>query len=123
MNSVIMTGRLTRDPEVRWSGGDFAVARFSLAVDRERKNKDGERVTDFPNCVAFGKTAEFVERNLAKGDKIAVVGRMESSKYEKNGESRVSWEVPCDRIEILQKKEQMPERSGVTEFDEGGFVF
>ena len=68
MNKVILMGRLTKDPEVRWSGGEnsSAVARFTLAVDRKFK-RDGEPTADFPNCVAFGKQAEFCEKYLKQG--------------------------------------------------------
>ena len=82
MNKVILMGRLTRDPDVRYSQGEnnMAIARYSLAVDRRFK-RDGEQTADFINCVAFGKSAEFVEKYLHKGIKIAVTGRIQTGSY------------------------------------------
>ena len=82
MNKVILMGRLTRDPEVRYSQGEnaSAVARYTLAVDRRFK-RDGEQSADFINCVAFGRTAEFAERYLRQGVKIAVTGRIQTGSY------------------------------------------
>jgi len=82
MNKVILMGRLTRDPEIRTTGGENAmtVARYSLAVDRRFK-RDGEQSADFINCVCFGKTAEFADKYLHKGTKIAVTGRIQTGSY------------------------------------------
>ena len=82
MNKVILMGRLTRDPEVRYSQGEnaSAVARYSLAVDRRFK-RDGEPTADFINCVAFGRQAEFAERYLRKGTKMVVCGRLQTGSY------------------------------------------
>ena len=82
MNKVILMGRLTRDPEVRYTQGDnaMAIARYSLAVDRRFK-RDGEPDADFINCVAFGKSGEFAEKYLKKGTKVAVVGRIQTGSY------------------------------------------
>lgn len=74
MNKVILMGRLTRDPEVRYASGDnMAIARYTLAVDR-RFHRDGEATADFINCVTFGRAAEFAEKYLRQGTKIAVSG-------------------------------------------------
>ena len=82
MNSVILIGRLSADPEVRYSQGEnaSAVARYRLAVDRRFK-RDGEQTADFINCVSFGKSAEFAEKYLRKGTKIAVSGRIQTGSY------------------------------------------
>ena len=82
MNKVILMGRLTRDPEVRYSQGESstAVARYSLAVDRRFK-RDGEPTADFFNCVAFGRNAEFAERYLRQGTKLVVCGRLQTGSY------------------------------------------
>ena len=74
MNKVILMGRLTRDPEVRYSQGDgsMAIARYSLAVDRRGRNQDGDQNADFINIVAFGKSGEFAEKYLHKGTKVLV---------------------------------------------------
>lgn len=75
MNSVQLVGRFTRDPEVRYTDGGSTIARFSLAVDRRFKSENGP-TADFPNCVAFGKTAEFIEKYFHKGMKIGLQGRI-----------------------------------------------
>ena len=82
MNKVILMGRLTRDPEVRYSQGanSLAIARYTLAVDR-RFRREGEATADFISCVAFGKQAEFAERYLRQGVKIAVTGRIQTGSY------------------------------------------
>ena len=82
MNKVILMGRLTRDPEVRYSAGDNsqAVANFTLAVDRRFK-RDGEQTADFLRCVSFGRQAEFVERYLHQGSKVVVEGRIQTGSY------------------------------------------
>ena len=82
MNKVILMGRLTRDPEVRYSQGAnaTAVARYSLAVDRRFK-RDGEPTADFINCVAFGRTAEFAEKYFRQGLKVVVTGRIQTGSY------------------------------------------
>lgn len=81
MNKVILMGRLTRDPEVRYSpDGSMTIARYSLAVDRRFK-REGEADADFINCVAFGKQGEFAEKYLRKGMKIAVSGRLQTGSY------------------------------------------
>lgn len=82
MNKVILMGRLTRDPEVRYPAGaeTSAVARYTLAVDR-RFRREGEASADFINCVAFGKAAEFAEKYLQQGTKIAVTGRIQTGSY------------------------------------------
>ena len=81
MNKVILMGRLTRDPEVRYASGDnLAIARYTLAVDR-RFHRDGEATADFINCVTFGRAAEFAEKYLKKGLKILVSGRIQTGSY------------------------------------------
>ena len=77
MNVVCITGRMTRDPEVRYSQSGTAFASFTLAVDRRFK-REGEPSADFPNCTAFGKTAEFLEKYFSKGMKAEVVGRIQT---------------------------------------------
>ena len=84
MNKVILMGRLTRDPEVRYSQSDtpMAIARYSLAVDRRGTRNSGDGQTaDFINCVAFGRNGEFAEKYLRKGTKIAVTGRIQTGSY------------------------------------------
>ena len=83
MNKVILMGRLTRDPEVRYSQGEnaTAVARYTLAVDRRYNRNNDEQSADFINCVAFGRNGEFAEKYLRKGTKIAATGRIQTGSY------------------------------------------
>ncbi len=106
MNKVILMGRLTRDPEVRYSQGasQTAVARFSIAVDRRFK-REGEPDADFFNCTAFGKQAEFIERYLRKGVKVVVCGRIQNDNYtNKEGQMVYSVRVMVDEIEFAESK-------------------
>lgn len=104
MNKVILMGRLTRDAEVRYSQGNTtAVARFSLAVDR-RYNKE-EQSADFINCVAFNKTAEFLERYGNKGTKFVIEGRIQTGSYtDKNGNKVYTTDVVVEQIEFAESK-------------------
>ena len=106
MNNVILMGRLTRDPEVRYTQGDnaSAVARFSLAVDRRFK-KDGEQTADFINCVAFGKTGEFIEKYGRKGTKFVVEGRIQTGSYtNKDGQKVYTTDVVVEQVEFAESK-------------------
>ena len=99
-------GRLTRDPEVRYTQGDnaSAVARFSLAVDRRFK-KDGEQTADFINCVAFGKTGEFIEKYGRKGTKFVVEGRIQTGSYtNKDGQKVYTTDVVVEQVEFAESK-------------------
>lgn len=106
MNKVIMMGRLTRDPEVRYSQNEnsTAIARFSLAVDRKFK-RDGEPTADFFNFTAFGKQGEFVEKYLKQGTKIVVCGRLQNNNYtNKDGEKIYGVQIMVDEIEFAESK-------------------
>lgn len=106
MNKVILMGRLTRDPEVRYTQGDnaSAVARFSLAVDRRFK-KDGDQTADFINCVAFGKTGEFIEKYGHKGTKFVVEGRIQTGSYtNKDGQKVYTTDVVVEQVEFAESK-------------------
>ena len=106
MNKVILMGRLTRDPEVRYTQGNnaMAIARYSLAVDRRFK-RDGEPDADFINCVAFGKSGEFAEKYLKKGTKIAVVGRIQTGSYtNKDGQKVYTTDVVVEEQEFAESK-------------------
>lgn len=105
LNKAILMGRLTRDPELRHTQSNMAVCSFSLAVDRDRKDANGERQTDFIDCVAWGKQAEFVAQWFTKGAMAIVVGRIQSRSWEdKNGGKRVSIEVNCDEVTFGETK-------------------
>lgn len=106
MNKVILMGRLTRDPEVRYTQGDnaSAVARFSLAVDRRFK-KDGEQTADFISCVAFGKTGEFIEKYGRQGTKFVVEGRIQTGSYtNKDGQKVYTTDVVVEQVEFAESK-------------------
>ena len=106
MNKVILMGRLTRDPEVRYSQGEksTAVARYSLAVDRKYK-QEGQPTADFINCIAFGKLGEFAEKYLRKGTKIAVIGRIQTGSYtNKDGQKVYTTDVVVEEQEFAESK-------------------
>ena len=106
MNKVIMLGRLTRDPEVRYSQAEnpMAIARYTLAVDRKFK-KDGEPTADFISCIAFGKNGEFAERYLKQGTKIAITGRLQSGSYtNKDGIKVYTTDVVIEEQEFAESK-------------------
>ena len=118
MNKVILMGRLTRDAEVRYSQGDSstAVARFSLAVDRRFK-RDNDQSTDFINCVAFGKTAEFFERFGRKGTKFVTEGRIQTGSYtNKDGQRVYTTDVVIENVEFAESK------ASSNEGNYGGYV-
>ena len=126
MNKVILMGRLTRDPEMRVSQGDNSlnIAKFSLAVDR-RFQKNGEKETDFFNCTAFGKQADFVDRYLKQGTKILLVGRIQNDNYtNKEGQKVYTTDVVVERHEFVESKGSSSGGGLVQEgvMDEGGFV-
>lgn len=110
MNKVILMGRLTRDPEVRYSQGEtpLAIARYTLAVDRRfSRNNGGDngQTADFISCVAFGKSGEFAERYLRKGIKIAVTGRIQTGSYtNKDGQTVYTTEVVVEDQEFAESK-------------------
>ena len=104
MNSVQLLGRLTRDPDVRYTDGGSTIARFSLAVDRRFK-QEGGGTADFINCIAFGKTAEFIERYVFKGTKIALNGRIQTGSYtNKDGVKVYTTDVVVENIEFAESK-------------------
>lgn len=105
MNKIILVGRLTRDPEIRYSEqNNTAVARYTLAVDRPFK-RDGEPQADFLRCVAFGKTAEFAERYMCKGIKIAVAGRIQTGSYtNRDGQKVYTTDIVVEFQEFCERK-------------------
>ena len=104
MNSVSLIGRLTRDPDVRYGNeSQTAVARFSIAIDR-MPGRNGEKQTDFPNIVCFGKTAELVEKYMTKGRLVGITGRLQTGSYtNREGQKVFTTEVVADRVEFLDR--------------------
>lgn len=106
MNKVILMGRLTKDPDVRYSQGEkpMAIARYTLAVDRKIK-RDGEASADFINCIAFGKNGEFAEKYLHKGIKILVEGRWQSGSYtNRDGQKVYTNDCVVESCEFAESK-------------------
>jgi single-strand DNA-binding protein len=128
MNRVILCGRLTREPEVRYSqtaNGSMAVARYTLAVDRKFK-KEGEQNADFINCIAFGKSGEFAEKYFFKGIKIAISGRIQTGSYtNKDGQRVYTTDVVVEEQEFCESK-QNQQSSGIIQpnsnVDSNGFM-
>ena len=126
MNIIALSGRLTKDPELKSGQSGKAYARFTLAVDRPMQKGEA----DFINCVAFGKTAELIGEYLRKGRKAGVTGRLQMSKYEVNGEKRTSYDVVVDTIEFLESRNNSQveevttsEVQEVNNSDDDGFPF
>lgn len=105
MNSIIITGRITHDIELKTSAAGTEYANFSVAVDRRRKDKDGNKQTDFFKVSVFGKTAVFCSTYMHRGDGVNVQGRMESDKYtDKDGVDRVGWTLMAENVEFPHGK-------------------
>lgn len=104
MNSVQLVGRFTKDPDVKYTNGGATIARFSVAVDR-RFAKEGEQTADFINVVAFGKTAEFIEKYFHKGNRIGIVGRIQTGSYKnKDGATVYTTDVVAENVEFVESK-------------------
>ena len=114
MNKVILMGRLTRDPEVRYSAGEnaLAIARYTLAVDR-RFRRDGEATADFISCVVFGRGAEFAEKYFHQGIRIVVSGRIQTGSYtNREGQKVYTTEVVVEEQEFAESKAASASNSG-----------
>ena len=119
MNKVILMGRLTKNPEIKYAGkeNDMAVARYTLAVNRRYK-REGEQEADFISCVTFGKSAEFAQKYLRKGIRIVVSGRISTGNYkDKDGKTIYTTDVIVEEHEFAQNKESNP--SSETEKEAG----
>ena len=114
MNKVILMGRLTRDPEVRYSAGEnaLAIARYTLAVDR-RFRRDGEATADFISCVVFGRGAEFAEKYFHQGIRIVVSGRIQTGSYtNKDGQRVYTTDVVVEEQEFAESKSASESNAG-----------
>ena len=115
MNKVILMGRLTRDPDVRYSQGEnaTAVARFTLAVDRRFSRRDGENTADFIGCVAFARQAEFAEKYLRQGTKIVLTGRIQTGSYtNRDGQKVYTTDVVAEDLEFAESKAAAGQNAG-----------
>lgn len=118
MNKVILIGRLTRDPELRYTGSNTPVATFSLAVNRSFTNQNGEREADFINCVVWRKLAETVKNYLSQGSQVAVEGRIQTRSYDdQNGQRRYVTEVVVENIDFVGTKRDNSQSSNQPNFN------
>lgn len=125
MNKIILMGNLTRDPEIRYTQGEnaLAVARFSLAINR-RFAKQGDTEVDYFNCTAFGKQAEFIEKYFRKGSRMLVSGRVQNDNYtNKNGEKVYSVQIIDEEIEFAERKGNGQTSGGAPESSEASNDF
>lgn len=114
MNLVVLNGRLTRDPELKFGQSGKAYSRFSIAVDRGFQSEKSTQTADFINCVAFGKTAEFIGEYFRKGRKILLNGKLQMSQYEAEGKKITSYVVVVDTVEFGESKAASGEYQGNT---------
>ena len=104
MNKVFLIGRLTRDPELRYTGNNTPVATFSIAVNRNFTNQSGEREADFINIIVWRKQAENIKNYVKKGSQVAIDGRIQTRNYEQDGVKRYVTEVVADNVQFLDTK-------------------
>ncbi|MFW7432438.1 single-stranded DNA-binding protein [Vagococcus carniphilus] len=123
INNVVLVGRLTRDPELRFTSNGSAVATFNLAVNRNFTNQSGEREADFVNCVIWRKPAETLANYAKKGTLLGVVGRIQTRNYEnQQGQKVYVTEVVCDNFQLLESRsvsEQRQQTGGFGNQDSG----
>lgn len=125
MNKVILSGRLTKDPELKATSSGKQFCNFTIAVDRRFKDANGNRQADFINCVAWNQTATFIQKYFHKGNKISVAGSINTRSYEDNGQKRFITEVLIDEAEFVEtlaapaepKTEESQEASGELPFE------
>ena len=107
MNKVELVGRLTKDVDIRYTDGSLSIARFSVACDRRFKT-EGQPTADFINCVAFGKTAEFVEKYFSKGARIGLTGRIQTGSYTNSDNQKIyTTDVVVEEVEFVESKAQL----------------
>ena len=114
MNKVILMGRLTRDPDIRYSQGanSMAIARYTIAVDRRgRKDSNSDQSADFISCVSFGRTAEFFEKYIRQGTKVVVEGRIQTGSYtNRDGQKVYTTDVVVENVEFAESKAAASQR-------------
>lgn len=105
LNHIVIMGRLTRDPELRYTQSGVPVASYTVAVDRDFADQSGQKPTDFIDCVAWRQTGEFISRYFQKGSMIVTEGRLQSRKWQdRDGNNRTSWEINADRAYFGESK-------------------
>lgn len=121
MNTITLLGRLTKNPEARYTSTGKAVTLFTLAVNRPYTNSDGQREADFINCQAWGKTAEVVGNHVSKGDRLLVEGRLQIRSYtDKEGVKRYATEVVVNRVEFIEQKKDSNVKTEASPMDDFG---
>ncbi|QIL45988.1 single-stranded DNA-binding protein [Vagococcus coleopterorum] len=119
INNVVLVGRLTKDPDLRYTPSGAAVARFSLAVNRSFKNQNGDYDADFINCVIWRQSAEALANFTRKGSLIGVTGRIQTGSYEKDGQRVYTTEVVAENFQMLESKNANQQRTQGTPSDTG----
>ena len=121
MNTITLLGRLTKNPEARYTSTGKAATLFTLAVNRPYANADGQREADFINCQAWGKTAEVVGNHVSKGDRLLVEGRLQIRSYtDKEGVKRYATEVVVNRVEFIEQKKDSNVKTEASPMDDFG---
>ncbi len=121
MNKVILIGRLTKDPELRYTASNIAYCQFTVAVDRRYKSENGQQTADFIGVAAWRQTAEFVSKYFSKGNKIGITGSIQTRTWDdKEGQKHYITEVVADEVEFVEsKKKETSEYQGVADPDTG----
>lgn len=122
MNKVFLIGRVTKDTELKTTTSGKSVTSFTLAVNRDRRNADGNYEADFINCVAFGQQAETIGKYVRKGDKFSVIGKMQIRNYDKNGIKVYTTEVIVDGFEFLESKKDKPAETSFSNASDDDFT-
>lgn len=123
MNTITLLGRLTKNPEARYTSTGKAVTLFTLAVNRPYTNSDGQREADFINCQAWGKTAEVIGNHVSKGDRLLAEGRLQIRSYtDKEGVKRYAAEVVVNRVEFIEQKKDSNVKTEASPMDDFGSV-
>ena len=127
MNKVILTGRFTRDPEIKYTNDGTSIARFSIAVNRRFVKEDSDQKADFLNCIAFGKSAEFIEKYFSKGMKADLSGRIQTGSYtNRGGQKMYTTDIVVEEIEFGESKgasqSQQKSETPHPETDPDGFM-
>ena len=104
INRVILVGRITKDPEVRMTNSNIAFCRFTIAIDRQFQDPNGERQADFISCVAWRKAAELLGQYIKKGALLGIDGKIQTGQYEADGVMKYTTEVVCDSVQFLESK-------------------
>ena len=125
MNKAVLIGRITKEPEIKYTQSETAVVSFTLAVDRDFKDEQGNYITDFINCVAWRNQAEFIANYIKKGYLIVISGAIQTRSWQtQNGENRSVTEVIVDSVKNLTPKENTPEeKQSVNEIDDSDLPF